>query len=227
MRRATTNGICTYCNTEISKNSRSILSHFLHCHGRHVLEGTGSATYVLLLIQPKNSPHYWLVVKARSDVSMKTIDKFLRDIWLECCGHLSEFSYKNAKIPMTRHLTQVISKDLKIDYVYDFGSSTELTLSIIQTIQDVDEGHLLILVRNRAPEYECSSCNKRAVAICPYCIDDGEGFLCQSCSGKHRCVQEEGYDLLSPLINSPRCGVCGYTGSIDKKIKKYFPKDIL
>jgi hypothetical protein len=158
---------------------------------------------------------------------MKTIDKFLRDIWLECCGHFSEFSDKNATVPMTRHLTQVISKGLKIEYVYDYGSSTELTLSMIQTIQYVDEGQLLILFRNRAPEYECSSCNKKAVAVCPYCIDEGEGFLCQSCSGQHKCVQEEGEDLLSPLINSPRVGVCGYTGSIDKKIKKYFPKDIL
>ncbi len=227
MRRATTNGICTYCNTETSKNSRSILSHFFDCHGRHVIEGTGSAIYVLLLVQAKYSPHYWLVVKARSDVSMKMFDKFLRDIWLECCGHFSEFSDKNATIPMIRHLTQVISKGLKIEYVYDYGSSTELTLSMIQTIQDADEGRLRILFRNQAPEYECSSCNKKAVAICPYCIDEGEGFLCQSCSGQHKCVQEEGEELLSPLINSPRVGVCGYTGSIDKQIKKYFPKNIL
>ena len=226
MRRATTNGICTYCNIEISKNSRSILSHF-NCHDGQVIEGTGSATYVLLLVQAKYSPHYWLVVKARADVSMKTIDKFLRDIWLECCGHFSEFSDKNATIPMTRHLTQVISKGHKIEYVYDYGSSTELTLSMIQTINDVDEGQLLILFRNQAPEYACSSCNKKAVAICPYCIDEGEGILCQTCGGQHKCVQEEGEDLLSPLINSPRVGVCGYTGSIDKQIKKYFPKNIL
>mgnify|MGYP001568323661 CR=1 FL=1 len=227
MRRATTNGICAYCNTEIPKNSRSILSHFSDCHGRQAIEGTGSAEYVLLLIQAKYSPHYWLVVKARSDVSMKMIDKFLRDIWLECCGHFSEFSDKNATIPMSRPLTQVLSRGLKIEYVYDYGSSTELTLSMIQTIQDVDEGQLLVLFRNQEPEYECSSCNKKAVAICPYCIDEGEGYLCQSCIGQHKCVQEEGEDLLSPLTNSPRIGVCGYTGSIDKQIKKYFPKNTL
>src|SRR3990170_2047884 len=188
MRRATTNGICAYCNTEIPKNSRSILSHFSDCHGRHAIEGTGSAEYVLLLIQAKYSPYYWLVVKARSDVSMKMIDKFLRDIWLECCGHFSEFSDKNATIPMARPLTQVLSKGRKIEYVYDYGSSTELTLSMIQTIQDVDEGQLLVLFRNQEPEYECSSCNKKAVAICPYCIDEGEGFLCQSCIRQHKCV---------------------------------------
>ena len=227
MKRATTNGVCSYCNTKIPKNSRSILSHLFDCHGRQVIEGTGAATYILLLIQAKYSPDYWLVVKARADVSMKTIDKFLRDIWLECCGHFSEFSDKYATIPMTRHLTQVISKGLTIEYVYDFGSSTELTLSMIQTIQDIDEGRLLILVRNQAPEYECSSCNNKAVAICPYCIDDGEGLLCQSCIGQHKCVQEEGEDLLSPLTNSPRAGVCGYTGSIDRQIKKYFPRHIL
>lgn len=227
MRKALANGICTYCNTEISKNTRSILSHFIDCHGRDIVEGYGSATYLLLLVQSKYSPDYWLVVKAKFDISMKTLDKFLKDIWLECCGHLSEFSDKNTTIPMSRHLSQVMSEGLKIDYIYDFGSSTELTLSMIQTIQDVDEGNLLVLVRNKTPEYECSSCNKKAIAICPYCIDEGEGFLCQSCSGQHKCVLEEGEDLLSPLMNSPRDGVCGYAGSIDEQIKKYFPKNIL
>jgi len=125
---------------------------------------------------------------------------------------------------MTRTLIQAILKGVIIDYIYDFGSSTELTLSMIQTIQDVDEGELLILVRNREPEYACSSCNKKAVAVCPFCIDEGEGCLCQSCIGQHKCVQEEGEDMTSPLINSPRVGVCGYTGSIDRLTKKYFPK---
>lgn len=223
MRRTTTNGICTYCNVEISKNSRSILSHLSDCQCKHPADKSGGADYVLMLIQGKYSPEYWLVIKAKSDIPMKRIDKFIRDVWVECCGHLSQFSDKHSKIPMTRSLTQVYSEGHKIDYVYDFGSSTEITLSMIQRIQDVDDKEITILIRNKEPELQCSSCDKKAIAICPYCIDEGEGFLCESCIIEHKCVQEEGEDLLSPLVNSPRAGVCGYTGSIDKQIKKYFP----
>ena len=227
MRRATTKGICTYCHAAISKNSRSILSHLSDCQGKHPADKSGGADYVLLLIQGKYSPRYWLVIKAKSDITMRRIDKFIRDIWVECCGHLSQFSDTYSTIPMTRLLAQVFSEGLKVDYVYDFGSSTELSLSMIQTMQDVDEKEIQILFRNKEPEFVCSSCDKRAIAICSYCVDEGEGFLCQSCMDKHKCVQEEGEDILSPFVNSPRAGVCGYTGSIDKQIKKYFPKNVL
>lgn len=110
--------------------------------------------------------------------------------------------------------------------MYYFGSSTEISLSMIQEIQDVDEKEIQILFRNKEIEFECSSCNNKAIAICPYCIDEDEGFLCPACIDKHKCVQDEGEDLLSPLVNSPRAGVCGYTGSIDRQTKKYFPKEI-
>lgn len=227
MRRTTTGGICTYCHAEISKNSRSILSHLSDCQGKHRVVKSAGADYVLMLIQDKYSPGYWLVIKAKPDIPMKRIDKFIRDVWVECCGHLSQFSDKYSKIPMTRSLTQVYSEGHKIEYVYDFGSSTEITLSMIQRIQEVDDKEITILFRNKEPEFECSSCDKKAIATCPYCVDEGVGFLCQSCMDKHKCVQEEGEDILSPFVNSPRAGVCGYTGSINKQIKRYFPKNVL
>ncbi len=227
MKKTTTNGICTYCRTKINKNARSILSHLSDCQGKHPAEKSGGADYVLILIQGKYSPEYWLVIKAKPDIAMKRLDKFIRDVWVECCGHLSEFSYKHSKIPMTRSLAQVYSAGHKIEYVYDFGSSTEITLSMIQRIQDVDEKGIAILFRNEEPKFECSSCNKKAIAICPFCIYEDEGFLCRACIDKHKCVQDEGEDILLPFVNSPRVGVCGYTGSTDKQIKKYFPKNFL
>ena len=35
-----------------------------------------------------------------------------------------------------------------------------------------------------------------------------EGWLCQSCADEHEC----GEDMLLPVVNSPRTGVCGYAG---------------
>ncbi len=34
------------------------------------------------------------------------------------------------------------------------------------------------------------------------------GWLCDSCAEDHKC----GEDMLLPVVNSPRTGVCGYTG---------------
>lgn len=107
MRKATTSGVCTYCKNEIPKNSRSILSHLSDCQGKHISDNPDIADSLLLLIQGKYSPEYWLVIKAKPDITMRRIDKFIRDIWVECCGHHSEFSDKYSTIPMTRLLTQV------------------------------------------------------------------------------------------------------------------------
>ncbi len=62
--------------------------------------------------------------------------------------------------------------------------------------------------------------------ICPFCIYNGSGLLCQSCIRNHECVKEEGDDFLLPLVNSPRVGECAYEGYQDKDVKKYFPKAI-
>ena len=35
---------------------------------------------------------FWLDIEAAADATLDDLDSFLRGIWLECCGHLSEFS---------------------------------------------------------------------------------------------------------------------------------------
>jgi len=45
--------------------------------------------------------------------------------------------------------------------------------------------------------------------LCPECNWEGEGWLCQKCATSHSCGAEVGF--LS-IPNSPRAGVCGYTG---------------
>lgn len=40
----------------------------------------------------RRSPAYWLDLELKADAKLKRLDDFLRRIWLECCGYLSEFS---------------------------------------------------------------------------------------------------------------------------------------
>lgn len=227
MRKIKTNGICTHCKNEVRKDSQSILTHLSKCEVNDYSSKSKTDKYMILLIEGKYAPQYWLVIKAKPDIALKKIDIFIKNIWVECCGHLSSFSDKYSEISMNQRLNQVFEEGLKIDYIYDFGSSTEISLSFIQEIEDIDDKEIQILFRNKANEYKCSYCNNKAVSICPFCIDEAEGLLCESCIGKHKCVQEEGEDVLSPLVNSPREGVCGYTGYSEKEVKKYFPKEVI
>lgn len=226
MSKTKTKGICSYCKTEITKNSRSIINHVLNC--TEVIESANKnlKAFMIILIEDKYNPDYWLVIKAKSDLTMKKIDQFLRDIWVECCGHLSGFSYSDSEIGMTRKLYDVFEKGYKIDYIYDYGSSTEITLSLIEEIEDYNDKDIQILMRNKVIDYRCSYCGNTAVAICPYCVYEDDGFLCESCIENHKCVIEEGEDIISPLVNSPRAGECGYCGYEEKDVKKYFPKEV-
>lgn len=35
---------------------------------------------------------YWMELAVRADTTLRQLDEFLRGMWLECCGHLSEFT---------------------------------------------------------------------------------------------------------------------------------------
>ncbi|EMJ97064.1 hypothetical protein [Leptospira alstonii] len=227
MKKMKTNGICAYCNKEIPKNSASIKAHISKCDGKNKSKKDKSSRHMLLLIEGKYSPEYWLVIKAKPDISLEKIDSFIKDIWVECCGHLSAFAKgRNDDIEMEKKIGQVFRKGLKVDYVYDFGSSTELFLSLIDEIEDEDETDIKIVFRNKDIDFKCSHCENKAVLICPFCIHNGSGLLCKSCIQDHECVEEEGEDILLPLVNSPRVGECAYTGHEDKYVKQYFPKAI-
>jgi len=227
MEKIKTKGICSYCKAEIPKNSRSIMNHILKCEEKSLSNIKNLSPHMILLIEGKYNPAYWIVIKAKSDITMKKIDKFLRDIWVECCGHLSGFSDSYSKIGMTRKLYDVFKKGYKIDYIYDYGSSTEISLSLLEEIEDIEDKDIQILMRNKEIEYKCSYCDNKAIAICSFCVYEDEGFLCESCIEKHKCVEDEGEDVLLPLVNSPRTGECGYCGYEDKDVKKYFPKEII
>lgn len=67
------------------------------------------------------------------------IDRLLRRTWLECCGHMSEFYGRDRrKVSMNATLLGAFGAvGERLGYVYDFGSSTELVVSLSGTI----EGH--------------------------------------------------------------------------------------
>lgn len=123
---------------------------------------------------------YWLVIEVKDTATLKDVDQFLRNIWLECCGHLSAFeidglSYKSfpgtdspwgrAVKSMKYKLKTVFQKGMSIGYEYDFGSTTELVVDVKdQRTGDDKKEKILILSRNNPPVFGCG--NSRSTCQC-------------------------------------------------------------
>ena len=49
-------------------------------------------TLLYLRVQDAHLKDFWLDLEMRAEAPLKKLDHYLRAIWLECCGHMSEFS---------------------------------------------------------------------------------------------------------------------------------------
>ena len=112
-------------------------------------------------------------------------------------------------------LEKVLKVGQKFSYEYDFGSSTDLTLKVLSERegaiqnQDEDEDTIEILARNIEPVIVCTVCGKPAKFVVGGYFDVEENAFCSK-----KCVKKSGEDaeMLLPVVNSPRVGVCAYTG---------------
>ena len=54
------------------------------------MKGSGKKIFHLQVVG-MYSPMYWLHIEIPATATLEDLDRFLRAIWLECCGHLSSF----------------------------------------------------------------------------------------------------------------------------------------
>ncbi len=167
---------------------------------------------------------YWLHIEADRDAKLIELDDFLRGIWLECCGHMSAFRIKNKGYTapeairetgdrdMYIRLDTILSPGLKFQYEYDFGSTTEVALSVVGIEPSKRDSAVALLARNEPLVFPCTQCGRTATEFCgDECLwaeGPGGSVLCEKCSSKHGCDK----DMRMPIVNSPRMGVCGYSG---------------
>ena len=185
----------------------------------------------LLSISSKYYLEYWMFVEVDGRSKLKAIDNFLREIWLECCGHLSMFTIKRQRYEsqpdptpdpffntnsktMSSSIDSLFQPGMNIDYIYDYGSSTELVLKVISDMPGKISGKkkIKLVARNNELVFKCAKCKKEiATKICAVCIhekDRKRASFCNNCVNFHKC----GEKLALPIVNSPRSGECGYTG---------------
>lgn len=94
--RAVSTGVCHFCNGEFAKSKMTL--HLKACKERKIqqkaeLEGkeTHKETLYHLVVEDRYLPDYWMHLELPGSAMLEDLDDFLRDIWLECCGHLSGF----------------------------------------------------------------------------------------------------------------------------------------
>ena len=230
MTRQTSKGTCTFCHGEFSKAAMS--RHLETCQQRAAAEAkaggrqkTQKTSKFHLVVEGRDLPQYWMHLEVPASATLTALDRFLRDTWLECCGHLSAFEIGGVRYAidagmfeepfdmgdksMRVRLEKVFSPGQVSTYEYDYGTTTELKLRVISEREAETKGKTVqVLARNNAPEILCEVCGKPATSVCSQCIFDDRGWVCDACAENHEC----GEDMLLPVVNSPRVGMCAYTG---------------
>ena len=218
-----TKGTCTLCGNTYGRIA--IKRHLESCvqkHENNMLEDRHPENKKIYRILAEGSfkHEYWLYFDIPANARLKRIDDFLREMWVECCGHLSRFAINETEymsdpekdyneLSMSYVLDRVLSAGMKFGYEYDFGSPTRLTLKVVSEREaEVMDNSIVLLAQNQPTSFTCGSCRETATRICGECSFMEKGLLCDKCAPSHEC----GELMLLPVVNSPRVGVCGYTG---------------
>lgn len=226
-RRKQTRGRCTLCGKEMTQGG---LARHLPACADHEAATAASTQPVQMLyrLQVTDRYHkdYWLLLDMRGQASLADLDAYLRAIWVECCGHLSMFNVDRTHYidertpldygierPLTTPIARVLAPMMTFTYEYDFGSTTELQLKVLDVRQarPLTRHPIFLLARNNAPEFDCLVCGRPATHLCMECLyeDETSGYLCAQHVRNH---PHDDYGAPIPIVNSPRLGVCGYEG---------------
>ncbi len=202
---------CNLCNKEYTQ--RGLTKHIKSCINKK-LHNTKGRKYIYIVVQSSFNHDYFFHLLLAPTTTLSDLDAFLRNHWLECCGHLSAFTFERwgKEIPMSRKVNKILLPGKTLEYQYDFGSTTELEIKCIAevAVSIKERKKIMILSRNTQPVIPCDECGKYpATRICTACQWEGEGWLCEKCASGHDCG-EDMYFL--PVVNSPRTGVCAYDG---------------
>jgi hypothetical protein len=215
-------GKCIYCNEIFSQKDmvKHIASHLARMEKDTKFEKNKTFCHVEV-----NAGEMFLHLLVNGESELEDIDYFLRCIWLECCGHLSGFTYKNVAQPMDSLVKDIFMPKIKLKHDYDYGTTTTVTLIARKHYNLKLKEDIILLSRNEPLKFLCSICNiKPASSICSVCLWDGNAFFCKECSKKHKSTCEDFADYAKmKVVNSPRMGECGYEGGvIDKSRDGYY-----
>ena len=251
-------GRCSACQEKY--NRAEMASHLEECPKRKAEIATGQAfaaqeqsglpvkwyagQLFSLLVQARQAPQtYWMYVEVPGSTSLLKLDSFLRRVWLECCGHLSQFELggkRYARYPDREYedireyamsgvkLDKMVEVGTKFSYEYDYGSTTSLVLRVVSAGEGPILGKRpepLIMGRNERPPIVCEECCQVPATLVSAegsFVSENEDYygrrwLCEKDAHRRKYQALEDYYL--PVLNSPRTGRCGYDGMYTPGIK--------
>lgn len=216
-------GICIFCGVAFAK--RSMTKHLNGCKKhQEVIENasaskTKDGTLYHLVIQDAYLKDFWLHLEMNGHAKLTTLDQYLRYIWLECCGHMSQFSiggWKGEEISMSKSVQSIFEHSSELVHIYDFGTSSETLVKVVgkRSGKPLTKHPIMLMARNEMPVVTCMECEQTARWLCNECIyeDNESGFLCDDHVKNH---PHDEYNTPIELVNSPRMGMCGYEGPAD------------
>ena len=224
-------GTCALCGEAMTRAGTQ--KHLAVCAPTHDTPNGVEQRLVQVRATAPGLPAYWLDLEVKGDAKLEALDRFLRQLWLECCGHLSAFrigavSYFSrgyefefargfgsfGRRPAERTMNVKLYEALpaigkRFEYEYDFGSTTSLRLELVgERMGRAGRPAARLLARNTPPVWPCAICGQPATLVCAYCVQaEGKAFVCTTHRRRHACGEE----AFLPVVNSSRVGVCGYT----------------
>lgn len=223
-----TDGTCYLCGD--SYTGRGMTRHLQACKDDHA-SATGRRT-LHLKASGAHRPKYWLHLGVDADATLADLDDVFRDVWLECCGHLSAFEVGRVRyehpLPDDQHsmyerrsmdvaVGDLLRPDQEVTYEYDFGTVSELSVRVVD-VGSYDVGpsppgveSVGVYARNHPPEIPCDECGAAASEVCTehFYYPDEDAWFCEDCVADHGCDDH----LYLPVVNSPRTGLCGFRGA--------------
>lgn len=222
--REKTRGECLFCGRRMTAGGMS--RHLPACPERKDViaranqrPGDQEELYHLQ-VEDLRSEDFWLHLEMRGRARLEDLDDYLRAIWLECCGHLSQFTpggwrdiWGSEELPMRARARRVFEPGTQLTHVYDFGSSSYTTIKVrrVRRGNPLTSHPILLMARNEPPEEQCVICGEPAAWLCMECLieQDEWATFCDRHAEEH---PHDDYGGPIPLLNSPRVGICGYDG---------------
>ncbi len=110
--------------------------HLASAPGPFAISGSDEATETLyhLRVDDEWAPPFWLDLEMRGAAPLEALDSYLRSIWLECCGHLSQFTtggWGSRDLSTSRTADAVFSSETELVHLYDFGTTSETRIRVM------------------------------------------------------------------------------------------------
>ncbi|EFA77942.1 hypothetical protein PPL_08587 [Heterostelium album PN500] len=198
----------------------------------NVKGGTATEAFVAIVFGDRVATEYWMNVLIPCDTPVYEVEEFLKDIWLECCGHMTtweglkngvgEFKdiYGGNEEPDEKDVAISECVDLggTVSMDYDMGTTTTVNLMFYEKINvKMDDPGIRVLIRNTINKPNCKECKKPNHPVHYTCDDCDYSKMCEECGdGEH---EEHSKTTIS---NSPRSGSCGYSYDDDEEIPEQY-----